>query len=104
MPTAAQLLTLARNSAGLSQAGLARRAQVPRSVVCAYERGRRDPGVAALAALLTAAGVEVRLAKAPPIDVNRAARILADVLDLAELLPFRRRRSLPPSPFAALRR
>lgn len=85
MSVAAQLLAEARRRSGLSQAELARRAGVARSVVNAYERGTRQPGADALAALLDAAGFELRLARR--IDVHRNASVLKEVLDLAEALP-----------------
>jgi hypothetical protein len=64
---------------------------MPRSVVNAYERGHRQPGVEALANVLRAAGFELRLARAGAVDPERAGRLLAQVLDLAEALPTRRR-------------
>jgi hypothetical protein len=65
---------------------------MPRSVLNAYERHHRQPGVDALARIARAAGLEVRMG--PPadrIDPTRAGRILVQVLDLAEALPGRRR-------------
>ena len=95
------MLTEARRQAGISQAELARRAGVPRSVVNVYERGRRQPGADVLARLLTAAGFELRLAPAVRhLDGERAGRLLAQVLDLAEVLPARRRGRLAYPPFA----
>ncbi len=80
---------------GLSQAELARRAGMPRSVVNAYVRGKREPGAAALARLAAAAGLELMLApRKPPVDVDRASKILVQVLELAEALPFRPRPEL----------
>lgn len=81
-----------RQRSGLRSAELARRAGLPRSVVSVYENGRRQPGVDALARLAEAGGLQLRLGPAPPpVDPQRAARILAQVLDLAEVLPSRRR-------------
>jgi transcriptional regulator with XRE-family HTH domain len=97
---AAGLLTRARERAGLSQAGLARRARVPRSVLNAYERGHRQPGANALAAILAAAGFELRLI--PSIDLERNARILSQVLDLADRLPFKPKRRLQYPPLSRL--
>ena len=100
---AADLLRNARVRAGLSQAELARRAGIPRSVLCAYERGNREPGTNALAHILAAAGLELRLASAVPRpDPERAARILSDVLDLAEALPYRPRPTLDFPPLRGL--
>lgn len=97
MGTASRLLIAARRAAGLTQAALARKARIPRSVLNAYERGNRQPGADALASILGAAGFELRLA--PRIDHERNARVLADVLDLAERLPWRPRRELRFPPF-----
>lgn len=92
MGTAADLLKSARSRGSLSQAELARRAGIPRSVLNAYERGNRQPGADALASILRAAGLELRLT--PAIDIARNARVLSDVLDLAERLPRKRREKL----------
>jgi len=83
------------SGSGLSQAELARRAGMPRSVVNAYVRGKREPGADALARLAGAGGFELRLApRKPPVDVERASKILVQVLELAEALPFRPRPEL----------
>lgn len=75
---------------GLTQAQLARRAGMPRSVINAYVRGRREPGADALARIAAAAGFELDLIpRTPPVDPERASRILVRVLELAEALPFR---------------
>ena len=88
---AGQILSLS----GLSQAELARRAGMPRSVVNAYVRGKREPGEDALARLAAAGGLEMQLARRkPPVDVDRASKILVQVLELAEALPFRPRPEL----------
>lgn len=80
---------------GLKQAELARRAGLPRSVVNAYVRGSREPGADALARLAAAGGFELQLApRKPPVDVDRASKILVQVLELAEALPFRPRPEL----------
>ena len=92
MSTAARLLLDARRAAGLSQAALARRAGIPRSVLNAYERGNRQPGADALAGILRAAGFELRAV--PLIDLERNGRVLGAVLDLAERLPWRPCRTL----------
>lgn len=65
---AAALLQLARMDAGLTQQGLAERAGVNRSVIAAYEQGRRDPTLATLLRMLKAAGFELRLHLAPYDD------------------------------------
>jgi transcriptional regulator with XRE-family HTH domain len=75
---------------GLSQAELARRAGMPRSVVNAYVRGKREPGADALARLAAAGGFDLTLSpRRPPVDAKRASRILVQVLELAEALPYR---------------
>lgn len=92
---AAKLIRLARRRAGLSQAELARRAGLPRSVLNAYERGHRQPGVDSLCRILEAVGLELRLApREHRPDPDRAGRVLEQVLDLAEALPTRRRGAL----------
>ena|SRR6476469_7714677 len=80
----------ARSASGMSQAELARRAGIPRSVMNVYERGKREPSAEMLARLLNAAGF--RLAAEPlatPVDTERAGNILAQVIGLAEALPYR---------------
>jgi len=62
---AAGLLLLARRKADLSQSQLAARAEVPATMISAYERGQRDPTVATLLRLLRAAGFELRLRLEP---------------------------------------
>lgn len=92
---AGELIREIRRESGLRQAELARRAALPRSVVSAYEHGRRQPGVGALARLAAAAGLELRIGMPTgPVDPIRAGRILGQVLDLAEALPGRRRGAL----------
>lgn len=89
---AGDLIRQARHESGLSQAELARRSRMPRSVLNAYERHHRQPGVDALVRIARAAGMEVRIG--PPskrVDPLRAGQILIQVLDLAEALPSRRR-------------
>lgn len=77
---------------GLSQAELARRAGMPRSVLNVYLRGRREPGTDALLRLAAAGGLDIQLQeRKPPVDPERAGRILVQVLELAEALPFRPR-------------
>lgn len=79
----------------LSQAELARRAGLPRSVVNAYVRGSREPGAKALAKLAAAGGLELQLTRrTPPVDADRASKILVQVLELAEALPYRPRAEL----------
>jgi transcriptional regulator with XRE-family HTH domain len=94
-PPATDLARQILEASGLSQAELARRAGLPRSVVNAYVRGGREPGAEALVRLAAAGGLEVDLVpRKPPVDVDRASKILVQVLELAEALPFRRRPEL----------
>jgi transcriptional regulator with XRE-family HTH domain len=94
-----------RNVSGLRQAELARHAGLPRSVVNAYEHGRRQPRVDALARIAAAAGLELRIGpSSAPVEPLRAGRILAQVLDLAEALPGRRRGALEYPPLSQLSR
>lgn len=89
--TGALLVREMRTNAHLTQAELARRAGMPRSVINAYERGTRQPRADALARIAGAADMELRAVPRPRVDFEKAGRILAQVLDLAEALPQRRR-------------
>lgn len=90
-----------RAQSGLSQAELARRAGMPRSVVNAYVQGTREPGAEAIARLATAGGLELKLdRRRPPVDAERAGQILVQVLELAEALPFRARPELDYPPLS----
>jgi transcriptional regulator with XRE-family HTH domain len=86
---------------GLSQAELARRAGITRSVLNAYLRGTREPGAGVLARLAAAGGHELTLAeRKAPVDAERAGEILVQVLELAEALPFRPRAEIESPPIA----
>ncbi len=92
---AASLVGEIQRRSGLSQAELARRAGLPRSVVNAYLRGHREPGADKLVRLAAAGGFEFQLTPhRAPLDAKRASRILVQVLELAEALPFRPRPKL----------
>jgi len=100
---ASELIGEIRRTSGLSQAELARRAGFDRSVLNAYEHGRRQPSVSALARIAAAAGLDLRLARAAEADVSEhAGRVLSQVLDLAEALPYRARRELTYPPLGRL--
>lgn len=91
----ASLAEQIKAQSGLSQAELGRRAGLPRSVVNAYLKGSREPGADALARLAAAGGFELQLSRRkPPVEAERAGRILVQVLELAEALPFRPRPEL----------
>jgi transcriptional regulator with XRE-family HTH domain len=84
-----------RRRSGLSQAELARRAGLPRSVLNVYLRGRREPGADALLRIAAAAGLDLQpTPRRPPVDAAQASRRLLQVLELAEALPYRPRESL----------
>ncbi|MGN6663714.1 MAG: helix-turn-helix domain-containing protein [Solirubrobacterales bacterium] len=98
MSAAALIADVIRQS-GLSQAELARRAGVPRSVLNAYLKGHREPGADALLRIAAAGGVRLEAQRRePPVDPKRAATILGQVLGLAEALPFRPRADIPYPP------
>jgi transcriptional regulator with XRE-family HTH domain len=89
------LLREIQQRSGLSQAELARRAGLPRSVVNTYLHGHREAGADALSRIAAAGGFELRLApRTAPVDARQAGRRLARVLELAEALPFKRDRKL----------
>jgi transcriptional regulator with XRE-family HTH domain len=100
---ASELIRDVRRESGLKQAELARRAGMPRSVLNAYEHGKRQPGVDALGRIAAAAGMELRVAQPTnQIELARAGATLAQVLDLAEALPRRRRGALGYPPLKRL--
>ena len=101
---AAELLAQIRADSGLSQAELARRSNLDRSVLNAYEHRRRQPSVAALSRIAAAAGMELRLGAARGSTADEhAGRVLAQVLDLAGALPYRSRDELDYPPLMRLR-
>lgn len=90
--SAAELIADLLDRSGLSQAELARRAGLQRSVLNAYLRGHREPGADALLRIAAAAGMKLGIEKRkPPVDPERASKILVQVLGLAEALPYRPR-------------
>ena len=72
----AGLLRYARLKAGLSQSELAKRAGVPRTMVSAYERDRRQATLPTMMRLLKAAGFELRMQLAPDEDHDDVLREL----------------------------
>jgi len=62
---AAALLQLARLKAGISQRELAERAEVPATMISAYERDKRQPSLATLLRLVHAAGFELTMQLEP---------------------------------------
>jgi transcriptional regulator with XRE-family HTH domain len=95
------LIRQARRNAGMSQAELSRRSGISVPVLSAYENGRRQPSVAALARIVDACGQELDLQpRLAPYGSARAAHILEQVLDLAAALPYRPRPELDYPPLA----
>ena len=71
------LIRIARRKAGLTQQGLAIRANTSQAAISAYESGRRSPSVETLSRILGAAGFELRMRLAAP-DTHDAARTVAE--------------------------
>jgi transcriptional regulator with XRE-family HTH domain len=78
-----------RVRAGLSQRCVADRVGIPASVLSAYERERREPGLLVAGQIIEAIGCRVRIDAA--LDPQVQAQRLVQVLELAEALPFRPR-------------
>jgi transcriptional regulator with XRE-family HTH domain len=89
---------------GLSQAELARRAGLDRSVLNAYAHGRRQPSAAALGRIASGAGLELGLVPATnDAATEHAGEVLSRVLDLAGAMPYRPRPELEYPPLIRLR-
>src|ERR1700720_3509408 len=100
---ASQLIGEIHRTTGLSQAEIARRSGIPQPVLSAYEHGRRQPSVAALARIAGAAGVELNVTSlSDEAALARAGRVLIDVLDLADKMPSRPRGELRYPPLMRL--
>ena len=84
----------ARSRSGLSQRELAEQARTSQAAVSAYESAGKLPSVPTAQRLLAATGCTLAVADAPgrrtTADLRRSGERLADVLALAEALPFRR--------------
>jgi transcriptional regulator with XRE-family HTH domain len=92
-------LRAAREKARLSQAALAERTGTSQATISAYESGRKQPSVDTLSRLLAATGHRISVEPGHRFEPTReqhrrSARILADVLALAEALPYRPEPSL----------
>jgi transcriptional regulator with XRE-family HTH domain len=92
----------ARQRAGLSQSALAARTRTSQATVSAYESGRKRPSVDTLSRLLAATGLRLSVERLPSVPSEplrqqhaRVARVLVDVLALAEALPTRHPQALP---------
>ena len=95
----AATLRRARAQAGLSQTELARRAGTSQATISAYESGRKVPSIETFARLLAATGSQLAVVEAPARrpsreELQRNGRVLAEVLELAQALPGRRRGEL----------
>ena len=102
---ASDLLQAIRRESGLSQAELARRSGIVPSVLSAYEHGRRQPSVSALARIARSAGLELDLTPAiNDAGSEHAGMVLSQVLDLAGSMPFRPRPELEYPPLIRLRK
>jgi transcriptional regulator with XRE-family HTH domain len=100
---ARDLIREIRRVSGLSQAELARRSGLQASVLSAYEHGRRQPSVSALARIAGAAGLGLAIGPLADADaLERSGRILRDVLELADRLPSKARGELAYPPLIRL--
>lgn len=88
MASAADTLRRARTEAGLSVRELSRRSGVAESRISDYEHGRHQPSVAMLQRLLDSTGHELIAVRRARIDPRRNALVFADVLSLADAIPF----------------
>ncbi len=100
---ARDLMAQVRRTSGLSQAELARRSGLHQSVLSAYEHGHRQPSVSALARIARAAGLELAISPLSDADaLERAGKILPDVLELADRMPSKPRPELAYPPLIRL--
>ena len=100
---AGALITQIKQTSGLNQAELARRSGIPSSVLSAYERGRRQPSVAALARIAAAARLELEISPLSDEEaLERSGKILIQVLDLADRMPSKPRGELGYPPLIQL--
>jgi transcriptional regulator with XRE-family HTH domain len=108
MAPAADLIAQLRARTGLTQRGLAERSGTSAAAICQYESGQRTPRVDTLRRIVEAAGASLDLGiswpKRAELDLDRNARILEDVLGLAEALPHRHSPELEYPVFASLAR
>jgi transcriptional regulator with XRE-family HTH domain len=100
---AGELIAQIRRTAGLTQAELARRSGLQSSVLSAYEHGRRQPSVSALARIARAAGLELEISPLADADaLERSGEVLVQVLELADRMPSRQRGELTYPPLIRL--
>lgn len=91
-----ELLADLRRRVGRTQADVAAAVGIPAPVLSAYERGRRQPGLAVASRIIDTLGFSVKFDLV--LDPAEQARRLSDVLALAEALPY------APRPLASARR
>ncbi|MFM8825768.1 MAG: helix-turn-helix domain-containing protein [Actinomycetota bacterium] len=75
-----------RRQRGWKQTDLAAATGIPTTVLSAYERGRRVPGLDAASRIVDALGFRAEFVRLP--DPAACARDLEQVLRLAEALPY----------------
>ena len=87
-----QVVTVAREAAGLSKRELARRAETFPAAIVEIESGRRSPTVDTVTYLVEACGfsLEVSLKPSPSVSDQEVSRKLVQVIELAESLPRRK--------------
>jgi transcriptional regulator with XRE-family HTH domain len=101
LPTvdAASAIRDARRRARLSQRELAARARTSQTAISAYETGAKVPSLATLIRLVEATGSRLMVDpgqhdRGANADDEQIGRWLADVLSLADAMPFRRQGDL----------
>jgi transcriptional regulator with XRE-family HTH domain len=85
-----------RLRAGRTQADVAAAVGIPATVLSAYERGRRQPGLETAGRIIEVLGYRIEFVRG--LDPAVQDRRLRDALSLAEQLPYR------PRPMAKARR
>ena len=102
-------LRQSRLNAGLTQAELAKRSGTSQATLCSYERGHKSPNADTLARVLAATGHKLSVERASCAVVTpsrrrleRNARTLLQVLDLAAELPTRHKHHLAYPPLRTI--